>query len=96
VAFFNTQLGKPQVTAMVQVCSIVVNVAVALLLMPQLGELGSAWAKTAAYVTMLLTATGYFAYKTRYPWWKLFVLQKEEREQYKAVLTRVLGKVRGR
>ncbi|MBL0386687.1 oligosaccharide flippase family protein [Tumebacillus sp. ITR2] len=91
--FFNNQLGRPRVTTMLQFVSILTNVVVSVLLIPHLGMMGSAWAKTLAYMTMFLVTVYSFGRLTGYPVRKLFYLQPDEVAQYRSLLRKIRAKV---
>lgn len=93
-AFYTNQLGKPRVLMVLEVVSIAVNVIVSLILLPRMGELGTAWAKTIAYGSVFLITVLLFCRATNYPVRKMFVLQAEEIRQYKSLIAKVLGRVR--
>ncbi|KEO83574.1 flippase [Tumebacillus flagellatus] len=91
--FFNNQLGRPRVTTLLQAVSILTNVVVSVLLIPHFGMVGSAWAKTAAYLTMFLVSAYSFGRLTGYPVRKLFYLQPEEVEQYRTLFRKIRAKL---
>lgn len=91
--FINNQLGRPRVTTMLQAVAILTNIIVSLLLIPHLGMMGSAWAKTAAYGTMFFVTVWYFGKATGYPARKLFYLQADEVEQYRNLIRKIRNKL---
>ncbi|MCX7569991.1 oligosaccharide flippase family protein [Tumebacillus sp. DT12] len=91
--FFTNQLGRPKLLMALEAISIVVNLSIALLLIPHLGAHGAAFAKVSANAAIFLFSIGYFAYVTRYPAWKLFVLQPDEIDQYKRLLRKITDKI---
>lgn len=93
MTYFVTQLGRPKVTAYLEIASIIVNVSISLLLLPKIGEMGSAYAKTGAYFFYFLITVLYFGHVTKYPVHKLFYLQAEEIAQYKSFLNKVTHKL---
>jgi O-antigen/teichoic acid export membrane protein len=96
ITYFTSQLGKPKVTAYLEIASIFVNVTISVILLPKLGETGSAWAKSAAYLLYFVITVIYFGMVTKYPVYKLFYLQAEEIGQYKSFAGKLLQKIRRR
>lgn len=94
ISFFNNQLGKPQITTVLQIVSILTNVVLSVILLPRIGENGSAVAKTTAYTTLFLVTTVYFCYAAKYPFYKLFYLQADEWEQYKTLLKKIANRLK--
>lgn len=95
ISFYNNQLGKPQITTVLQIISILTNVILSVILLPRIGESGSAIAKTVAYTSLFLAAVLYFCRATKYPFYKLFYLQADEWEQYKMLLRKAENRLKG-
>lgn len=91
--FFTNQLGRPKLLMALEAISIVFNLTVSLLLIPHLGQQGTAWAKVSANAAIFLFSIGYFAYVTKYSAWKLFVLQPDEIDQYRRLLRKITDKI---
>lgn len=89
ITFIVNQLGRPKMNMYFSMVSIVVNVGLSFWLLPRIGELGAAWAKTGAYATVFAISVLYFYRVTRYPIWRLFILQPAEWAQYGALFTQV-------
>ena len=60
-AWFTNQAGRPQVPAQVAALSLVVNAALALLLVPRAGTAGAAWAASLAYAVAVMVLAWRFA-----------------------------------
>lgn len=94
IQYINNQLGRPQVMSVMQTLSILTTVSLSLLLMPKFGAEGTALAKTLGFTTFFLAVTGYFAYATKFPFFKLFLLTGEEIGQYRDFLRKLLNRLR--
>ncbi|HEU4963672.1 MAG TPA: oligosaccharide flippase family protein [Bacilli bacterium] len=94
IQYFNNQLGRPQVMSWMQLISIATTVILSSILMPRFGEIGAAMAKTGGFTLFFLAVTGYFAYVTKFPFFKLFLLTGEEIGQYKSFLGKIFNRLR--
>ncbi|TCP55634.1 O-antigen/teichoic acid export membrane protein [Tumebacillus sp. BK434] len=94
--FFTNQLGQPKVLIRLEAVSILSNVILSLLFFGvfHMGAAGMALAKTSGFAIIFLIAIIYFCRATGYPFWKMFVLQQDEIQQYKNLIGKVAGKLR--
>lgn len=96
--FFTNQLGQPKVLIRLEMISIFTNVLLSFLFFGgfHMGAEGMALAKTSGFAIIFLIAIIYFCRATGYPFWKMFVLQQDEIQQYKNLFGKVAGKLRGK
>ncbi|WP_157721909.1 oligosaccharide flippase family protein [Tumebacillus avium] len=96
--FFTNQLGQPKVLIRLEMISIFTNIILSFLFFGvfHMGAEGMALAKTSGFAIIFLIAIIYFCRATGYPFWKMFVLQEDEIQQYKNLFGKVTGKLRGK
>jgi O-antigen/teichoic acid export membrane protein len=88
--YFTLKLGRPEVPLRLAGLSAVICIAVAIVLLPQLGIVGAAIGSTVAYVAGQAAAFWYFARTTRLSFASMVVPTRDDLALYRGFLSRLL------
>ena len=82
-AFFTNQLGRPRVALCISLMAMLLNILVCLVLIPQLGIAGGAWATTISYLVAIGVLIGIFLKQTKLSWREVFWLNRDDWADYR-------------
>lgn len=81
--YFTNQLGKPKIPLMISIISMFINIIVCLVLIPQIGMAGGAWATTISYLISIGLLIIIFAKKAGLSLGELFTINEDDIADYK-------------
>ncbi len=93
--FYTYQRGMPWMVSAVAATALVINIGLALFLVPEFGIDGAAWASAIGYAVAIVAALAIFLRAERLPPWAPFAIGRGELADYRSFLRQVRG-LRGR
>jgi O-antigen/teichoic acid export membrane protein len=93
--YFTVQLGKPRIVLAMEVLSAVVGIGLSLILIPEMGYVGAAWATAVAYLLTIGVASQLFAKTSGVPASELWRIRGDDILSYWRLGKRLLRRFRG-
>jgi O-antigen/teichoic acid export membrane protein len=93
--FYIYQRGMPWMVSAVAGTALVINIGLALLLVPELGINGAAWASAIGYAVAIVVALAFFLRSERLSPFAPFAIGRTEFEDYRSLIRRLVALARG-